>query len=90
MTEAIKLVSAHLKKDSEREDYYISKIELAESSMVPPPHGSSRHWVVVSRKQGDERAKEFILYVSMNGKISEAPPSKETTKAKERGGGDPG
>ncbi len=87
MIEAIKLVSAHIKKDSEHEDHYISKIELLESSMVFPPRGSSRHWIVVSRKHREERAKEFILYVGMDGRVSEAPPAGKATTGEQGGGG---
>jgi len=85
--EAIKLVSAHIKKDSEREDHYISKIELVESSMVPAPRGSSRHWIVVSRKHREERAKEITLYVSMDGRVSETPPARKATTGESGGGG---
>ena len=87
MIEAIKLVSSHLKKDPQREDHYICKTELVESSMVPPPRGSSRHWKVVSRKHGEERAREVILYVGMDGKVSETPPARETTTGEQGGGG---
>ncbi len=75
MSEAIKLVSAQIQKDSERKDHYISKIELIESSMVPPPQGSSRHWKAVSRKHREKKAEEVILYVGMDGKLSEIPPA---------------
>ena len=87
MIEAIKLVSSHIKKDPKREGCYISKIELVESSMVPPPRGSSRHWKVVSRMHREERAMEVILYVSMDGRVSETPPARKTTTGERSGGG---
>ena len=87
MIEAIKLVSAHIKKDPKREGHYISKIELVESSMIPPPRGSSRHWKVVSRKHREERAKEIILYVSMDGRVSAIPPARKTTTGNQGSGG---
>jgi len=89
MIESIKSVSAHMKKNSEREDHYISKIELVESSMVPAPRGSSRHWMVVTRKHGEERAKEVILYVSMEGMVTDTPPARKTQNGEQDGGGQP-
>lgn len=86
MIEAIKLVSAHLKKDPKSKDYYLSKIELVEASMVPPPRGSFRHWKVVGRRHREERAKEVVLYVGMDGRVSERPPVRKSTTG-ERGGG---
>lgn len=76
LVEAIELFSDYLEKDPAWRGYYLSKIELVEASMMPPPRGSARHWIVVGRKHREEKAKELVLFLAMDGMISATPPAR--------------
>ena len=70
---AIQLAAAFLGDDTDTARY-CSSVRLAEQSMVPPPRGASRHWVVTFQTAGAKREDLRHVYVDMKGRAMDTVP----------------